>query len=63
MTEAEKRTPQEIAAAIKETVRTLNEHLEEAAQWDLSVSVALQWRCSLGVPDHEIIAVTIAQKL
>lgn len=40
MTEAEKRTPQEIAAAIHETVRTLNEHLKEAS--DAGVIVAVE---------------------
>lgn len=48
MTEAEKRTPQEIADAIKETVRTLNEHIEEAAHVGLSVQVDTHTRIAMG---------------
>lgn len=63
MTEAEKRTPQEIAAAIHETVRTLNEHLEEAYQAGLIASVETFATHTMNSVDRIRIAASVAQKL
>lgn len=62
MTEAEKRTPQEIAAAIRETVQTLNEHLEEAAHASLSVSIDVHTRMSMG-PTRQVVSAECFLKL
>lgn len=63
MTEAEKRTPQEIAAAIHETVRTLNEHLEEAAQAGLSVTIDTHTRMQMGSKSRDIVSADCFLKL
>lgn len=63
MTEAEKRTPQEIAAAIHETVRTLNEHLEEAYEAGLVASVETFATHTMNTVDKIKVAASISLKL
>lgn len=64
MTEAEKRTPQEIAAAIHENIRTLSDNCNDALAMGLKVEVEVSYRAKpLGGPESILITATVAQKL